>query len=107
MKTKVLFICEMNRMRSRTAEKIFSLRSDLEVRSAGTAENAERQVTLEDLNWADWVFVMEQNMINWIWWYFPTLPADKNIVSLELYDNYHYMDPILIRNLQTLVSAYI
>lgn len=107
METKVLFICEMNRIRSKSAERLFSLWPDLEVQSAGVAEDAERQVTLEDLLWADLIFVMEQNMADWIWWYFPTLPADKNIVSLELYDNYHYMDPILIRNLQTLVSAYI
>ena len=43
--TRVLFLCRHNRMRSPTAERIFSKRADLDVRSAGTAPTRSRAST--------------------------------------------------------------
>src|ERR1700687_3541588 len=36
----VLFVCRLNRSRSATAERVFCKRADLEVRSAGTSDDA-------------------------------------------------------------------
>lgn len=38
---KVLFVCSQNRLRSPTAEQVFSRRRDLEVESAGTNHDAD------------------------------------------------------------------
>lgn len=46
--------------RSPTAERVFAKDSGVSVRSAGTSPNAKRTVTLNDLRWADLIFVMEQ-----------------------------------------------
>ena len=37
---RLLFICRLNRSRSATAERLFAKRTDLDVRSAGTAPDA-------------------------------------------------------------------
>ena len=56
---RVLFLCRHNRMRSPTAERIFSKRTDLEVRSAGTASDALARVNAQMLDWADLIFIMD------------------------------------------------
>ncbi len=52
---KVLFICNQNKHRSKTAEEIFSTR--LETRSAGLY--SENPVTEAQIGWAEIVVVME------------------------------------------------
>ena len=56
---RVLFVCRLNRMRSATAERIFSKRPDLDVRSAGTSEDALTRVNAQMLDWADLIFIMD------------------------------------------------
>ncbi len=53
---KILFICNQNQNRSKTAEEIFKGR--FETKSAGLYN--ESPVTEEQLEWADAVFVMEE-----------------------------------------------
>ena len=62
--TKLLFICSRNRMRSLTAEKIFSGIPGYEVRSAGTQPQARIVVNEGHLRWADIIFVMEKAHLN-------------------------------------------
>ena len=57
--TKLLFVCSRNRMRSLTAEKIFSCIPGYKVRSAGTQPQARIVVNEGHLRWADIIFVME------------------------------------------------
>ena len=54
-----LFLCRHNRMRSPTAERMFSKRPDLDVRSAGTAPDALARVNAQMLDWADLIFIMD------------------------------------------------
>lgn len=63
-KRKHLFVCMQNRMRSPTAEKLFSDHPRLEVKSAGVDKDSTVPVTVELLEWADLVFVMEKKQRN-------------------------------------------
>ena len=56
---KILFICGKNKLRSPTAEHIFSKRMDVETDSAGVSADADVVVSREQILWADIVFVME------------------------------------------------
>jgi predicted protein tyrosine phosphatase len=44
---RFLFVCSQNRLRSPTAEQIFSNRTDIEVSSAGTNNDAENPLGSE------------------------------------------------------------
>jgi predicted protein tyrosine phosphatase len=57
---RVLFICSQNRLRSPTAEQLFSNWPGIETSSAGLNNDAENPVTPELLEWAEVIFVMEK-----------------------------------------------
>ena len=57
----VLFICSRNKLRSPTGEVVFSDLPDVEARSAGISNDAQVLVSVEDIEWADIIFVMEQS----------------------------------------------
>lgn len=59
-KMKVLFICNQNKNRSKTAEKLFSTK--FETKSAGLYNN--KPITEKQLSWADLVIVMEDAQKN-------------------------------------------
>jgi predicted protein tyrosine phosphatase len=103
---RVLFICSQNRLRSPTAEHIFSNRAGFEVASAGLSPEAETQVSPELLQWADVIFVMERAHRNKLSKKFgPHLKA-KRVVCLDIPDEYEYMDPGLIRLLEAKVGPF-
>jgi protein-tyrosine phosphatase len=56
----------MNKQRSVTAERLYKNDARLEVRSAGVRTGANRRISESDLNWADIVFVLEQEHKQWI-----------------------------------------
>jgi predicted protein tyrosine phosphatase len=58
-----LFVCSQNRLRSPTAEHIFTGHSGIEVSSAGTNNDAENPLTPELIEWADTIFVMERRTV--------------------------------------------
>jgi len=106
-KTKVLFLCNVNQLRSPTAEHIYKNNDDLEVKSAGTGIGATIPVSEELLSWADIVFVMEKKQRNRVQKKFPELYKSKKIICLYIPDEYERMDPILIRILEEKLSRYI
>lgn len=57
---RILFICSQNKLRSPTAEAVFCNYQNWEVRSAGLKNDAEVALGLEDVMWADYIFVMEK-----------------------------------------------
>lgn len=83
---KVLFICNQNQHRSKTAEELF--RGSFETKSAGLYN--ERPVTKEQLEWADLIVVMEDEQRAEISKRFPKLYMKKRIVSLGVPDTYSY-----------------
>ena len=92
---KVLFVCNQNKHRSKTAENIFS---QFETRSAGLY-NA-KPVTKKELLWADVIFVMEDHQRNELAKRFPKEYMQKRIISLEIPDVYSYGQPALVKILR-------
>lgn len=104
---RVLFICSQNRLRSPTAEQVFSSQSGLEVSSAGLNNDAENPVTPELLGWAEVIFVMEKTHRNKLSSKFRPYLKDKKIVCLDIPDEYEFMDEMLIRLLKAKVPRHL
>ena len=100
---KVLFVCGRNRRRSPTAEWIFRNDPRLSVRSAGTSESSKRRITEGDLLWADLILVMERKYAARIRVLFPDADI-PDMRTLDIPDNYDYMDAELIELLETAVA---
>jgi predicted protein tyrosine phosphatase len=103
----VLFVCSQNKLRSPTAEQIFSRRQDLEVSSAGTNHDAENPLTAELVAWAEIIFVMEKAHRNKLQRRFKAALKNTRVICLDIPDDYEFMDPILVRLLETRVSRYL
>lgn len=101
---RVLFICSKNQWRSPTAEQIYRQEPSLNVRSAGTASSARHRVTYQDINWADIIIVMEDKHLRRLRADFPHDMTRKSCHVLHIPDNYRYMDPDLIRELQEAID---
>lgn len=93
----VLFICNQNKHRSKTAEDFFKGRFN--TKSAGLFN--ENPLTKEQLSWADLVVVMEDFQRKEIGTRFPNLYLQKKIISLDIPDYYQYNQPELIEILKT------
>ena len=104
---KVLFVCDKNRMRSPTAEKIFSEDPRLEVKSAGIKIDAAVPMSRELLEWADLIVVMEKKQRNAIRERFQDIHESKRIVCLKIPDKFQFMDPHLIGLLRERVEPYL
>ncbi len=101
---RVLFVCSQNKLRSPTAEQVFSTRTDIEVNSAGTNHDAENPLDREQIAWADIIIVMERTHRNKIQKRFRAVLDGKRIVVLDIPDDYEFMDPELIRLLKVRVG---
>ena len=97
---KVLFVCNQNKNRSKTAEKLFKGR--FQTKSAGLYN--ERPLTKNELSWADAVIVMESEQRSEIAKRFPQLYMQKRILSLNIPDVYHFYQPGLIELLQSKIN---
>lgn len=104
---KWLFVCSRNRLRSLTAERIFSGLPGIQVRSAGTQPDARVVITEGQLGWADIVFVMEKSHLSRLRQRFPAAVQDLRIVTLHIPDEYEFMQPELIDELHFKVSQHI
>ena len=94
--TRVLFLCRHNRMRSPTAERVFGKRADLEVRSAGTAADALARVNARMLEWADLIFIMDDQQRRSLKRRFGSHPALERRICLDIPDEFSFMQPELI-----------
>lgn len=104
---RFLFVCSQNKLRSPTAEQIFSLRGDIEVASAGTNHDAENPLSSEAIEWADVIFVMERVHRGKIQQRFRKALSSKRIVVLDIADNYRFMDPDLVSLLQSRMARHL
>ncbi len=102
---KILFLCSKNKLRSPTAEAVFAKTEGWSVYSAGISNDAEVHVSLEDVQWADYIFVMEKvhkkkltNMLG-------GAINKQTIISLDIPDDYKYMDAKLIEILKRKVPS--
>lgn len=97
---KLLFLCSQNRLRSPTAEGIFSEYEGLEVSSAGLDRYAEVPVCSEMITWADIIFVMEKLHQQKLAKNFQPFLKGKRVVCLDIPDEFEYMEPALIQLLK-------
>ncbi|MCB0629081.1 MAG: protein tyrosine phosphatase [Saprospiraceae bacterium] len=102
----VLFICSRNQWRSRTAETIFRNDPRFQVRSAGTSSTARIRVNSGLINWADLILVMEHHHKERLMETFGAQLQHKEIMVLEIPDNYQYMDAELVDELKDAVDLY-
>jgi predicted protein tyrosine phosphatase len=103
---RFLFVCSQNRLRSPTAEQVFSARGDIEVSSAGTNNDAENPLTDELIQWADFIVVMEKSHRNKVQKRFHRALGSKRMICLDIPDDYEYMDPDLIRLLEARMARH-
>lgn len=106
MKT-ILFVCSQNRLRSPTAEQIYADRDDLEVASAGTNNDAETPLSAELIAWADMIFVMEKAHRNKMQKKYRAALKGKRLIVLDIPDDYDFMDPGLVKLLQTRLAGFL
>jgi predicted protein tyrosine phosphatase len=92
---RALFVCSRNRLRSPTAD------------SAGLAPDAVTPLELDQIEWAEVVFVMEQRHKVKLTRMFGRSLKGKRIICLDIPDKYAFMDPELIAVLQRKAGKFI
>lgn len=103
---RVLFICSRNRLRSPTAEEVFSNRDGFEVASAGLNPDANTTATPELLQWADVIFVMEPSHCSKLSRRFRVHLKSKRVICLDIPDEFEFMDPKLVKLLEAKVGPF-
>ncbi len=102
-----MFICSQNMLRSPTAEEVFSRVPGLEVTSAGTEADAEMRVSLDLVEWADIILVMETYHRKRLQTMFGSALKEKEPVVLGIRDDYECMDLELVEILKVKVPRYL
>ena len=103
----ILFVCKLNRSRSATAERLFCKRQDLDVRSAGTSDDALVRVNERMLDWAERIFIMDASQGEALRRMFPGHPALDRLVCLEIPDHFTFLQPELVTLLQERVASHL
>ncbi|RZK21580.1 MAG: protein tyrosine phosphatase [Pedobacter sp.] len=103
----ILFVCSRNKWRSATAETIYKNHPEHQVRSAGTEPSARIKLNSKYIIWADLIFVMEKKHKQRMAEKFSEEITDKEIVILDIPDDYQYMDKELIEELNSKTSDYL
>ena len=104
---RVLFVCQLNRARSATAERLYCKRTDLEVVSAGTSEDALVRVNERMLEWADVIFTMDAGQQQDLERLFPAHAALARAICLDIPDDYGFLQPELVELLEERVGAHL
>ena len=100
---KLLFVCGQNRLRSPTAEEVFSKYDNVEAIGCGTNKDSATTLSGDLIEWADIIFVMEKSHREKVAKKHRELLKDKRLICLEIRDIYKRMDPELIRVLEAKV----
>jgi predicted protein tyrosine phosphatase len=104
---RVLFICSANRLRSPTAEQVFSQYPDLEVASAGLSNDAAERLTPEHLEGVDTIFVMEKVHRAKLSQHFRRYLGKTKVICLDIPDTYTFMQPELVDLLKVRVTPHL
>ncbi len=97
---RALFLCTANKLRSPTAEHVFATWSDVETDSAGLSQGATSTLSIEQIEWATIIFVMEKTHRNKLSKRYRRHLKGKRVVCLDIPDDYDYLDPFLIKLLE-------
>ena len=104
---RVLFICSQNKLRSPTAEQVFSDYPGIDCTSAGTNNEAENPLSAELVEWADIIFVMEKQHQRKLASKFPRSLRGKRVVCLGIPDEFEFMQPELVELLEARVRPHL
>lgn len=102
----VLFLCSQNKLRSPTAEAIFSGADGFEVRSAGLNNDAVVPTSPELIEWADYIFVMEKPHRNKLRKKYRKFINKQRVICLDIPDEFEYMDEGLIKLLKQRIGVF-
>lgn len=97
----------MNQWRSPTAEAIWQRSAEVDARSRGLSSRARRKLTQKDLEWADLVFVMTYEQRDRLVEEHRSTIRSRDVIVLEIPDDYRYMDPELVELLKERVEPVI
>ncbi len=103
----ILFVCSRNKWRSRTAEAIYKNHGHHQVKSVGTENAARIRINEGHLLWADLIFVMEQRHKERILQRFVGNQYSKDIIVLDIPDEYKYMDETLVEILKESIDPFL
>ncbi len=103
----VLFVCGRNQWRSPTAEAVFAGYDEFSVDSAGVERDAAVRLSVENVLWADIIFVMERSHRTKLRRQFQQPLSGKRVICLEIPDRYQFMDPELVKLLKRKVLAHL
>ncbi len=98
----LLFICNQNKNRSKTAEELF--KPFYETRSRGLYGG--KKLTQKDTRWAEIIFVMEEDQAEQLRTKFPQAYTTKRIICLDIPDIYSYQQPKLIQSIKENMKKY-
>jgi len=105
--SNLLFICSKNQWRSPTAELLFKNHHTHNARSAGTSNKARIKVNRKLIAWADVIFVMERKHLQILIQLFPEDINGKDVVALDIEDDYQFNDHELIAMLKAALYNYL
>ncbi|MEI9992620.1 MAG: low molecular weight protein tyrosine phosphatase family protein [Rhizomicrobium sp.] len=100
----VLFVCGRNRLRSPTAEAVFSDHPGIEVASAGVGRDADAPLDADLVAWADIIFVMEKSHREKLTSRFRSALKNTRVVCLDIPDRFSFMEPALVALLKAKVT---
>lgn len=106
MPKRLLFLCSRNRLRSPTAEAIFSRRG-VETDSAGLSPDAEVILSPEQIERADLILVMERIHRTRLNRDYGAHLKGKKVVVLGIPDDFDFMDPELVKLLESRCAKYL
>ena len=107
MNRRLLFVCSQNKLRSHTAETVYSDHPGIEVDSAGLRPEAVVPLSPEQIEWADLILVMEKSHRTKLSKRFRNYLSGKRIVVLGIPDEYDYMDPVLVELIKSRCARFI
>jgi predicted protein tyrosine phosphatase len=107
MYRRLLFICSQNRLRSPTAEAVFSDYPGVDVDSAGLNHDAVVPLSPEQIEWAELIFVMERSHRQKLSRNFRKYLSGKRVIVLNIPDHYEYMDPTLVDLIKSRCARYV
>lgn len=103
----ILFVCSQNKLRSPTAEQVFSGWPGVETASAGTNNDAENPLSSELVEWADVIFVMERAHRTKLQSRYRAAMKNAKLICLDIPDDYQFMEPALVELLKAKVGRYL
>ena len=107
MNCRLLFVCSQNKLKSRTAEAVYSGYPGIEVDSAGLNHDATVPLSPEQIEWADVILVMEKSHRDKLSKKFQKHLSGKRVVVLGIPDECDYLDPTLVELIKTRCGQYI